>query len=202
MPSSTTTQHLRLVGERAQPAADASRARPIAADGFEGLVALMVTDLVGFTGMVERLGDVAAQCWMHQHNSIVRATLAQRRGLEVAHTGDGVMAAFRSVSAALSCACEIHQRLAEHSEQQAEAPLRARIGVHLGEPLPEEGRLFGHCVNTAVRVCAEAAAGEILVTEVVRQVAGQRFHFASIGSRQLKGISVPVALFEVTGCWL
>jgi class 3 adenylate cyclase len=49
-----------------------------------------------------------------------------------------------------------------------EMPLRARIGLHAGRPLPEEGRLFGGCVNYAVRVCAQAEADEVLVSDCVR----------------------------------
>ena len=76
------------------------------------------------------------------------------------------MAAFRSVAAALQATIEIQCALEAHTRAQPEAPLRARVGVHAGEPLPEEGRLFGTCVNTAVRVCAAAGGQRVLVSDL------------------------------------
>jgi class 3 adenylate cyclase len=74
--------------------------------------------------------------------------------------------------------------------------LRARVGVHAGEPLPEDARLFGHCVNTAVRVCGVAEPGHVLVTDVVKQLTQGRFRFSGGASRTLKGFSAPVELYE------
>lgn len=163
---------------------------------LDGLLALLVTDLEDFTPLVERLGDIRAQQVIQQHNRLVRACIRRWRGQEVAHTGDGVMAAFRSIAAALHCARDIQLALTELSGGPAGAPLRARMGLHAGEPLPEEDRLFGHCVNTAVRVCNRAEAGHVLVTDVVKQLAQGRFSFCCGGLHTLKGLSTPVRLYE------
>jgi len=70
--------------------------------------------------------------------------------------------------------------------------------------LPSDGRLIGHCVNTAVRVCAAAGSDEILVTELVASLAaGSEFHFAVDRAVRLKGLSLPVsvrALLWDDGC--
>jgi adenylate cyclase len=164
----------------------------------EGLQALLVTDLEAFTSWVSKLGDSQARLWMREHNRIVRNVIERAGGNEVAHTGDGVIAAFRSVHAALACALQIHRSLAEHSQRGAHAPFVARIGVHAGEPLPEDGRLIGACVNAAVRVCGEAGAGRTLVTEVVRQLAqGHTFEFSEHGEASLKGMPAPYRLYEL-----
>jgi adenylate cyclase len=162
-----------------------------------GLHALLVTDLEAFTSWVRILGDEQARLWMREHNRIVRAIIERAGGQEVAHTGDGVIAAFRSVSDALSCAQQIHRGLAETSQRGAFAPFVARIGVHAGEPLPEEGRLIGACVNAAVRVCGAAGPGRTLVTEVVRALAqGHGFEFSAQGEVALKGMA-PQSLYEL-----
>lgn len=164
-----------------------------------GLQALVVTDLEDFTSWVTKLGDAQARLWMREHNRIVRAVIERAGGHEVAHTGDGVIAAFRSVHDALLCAQRIHASLAERSQRGAPAPFVARIGVHAGEPLPEEGRLIGCCVNTAVRVCGTARPGRTLVTEVVRQLAqGHLFEFTEQAQARLKGIAAPCKLYELT----
>ena len=78
-----------------------------------------------------------------------------------------------------------------------------RIGLNAGEPIAEAdpgGRsdLFGTSVQLAARVCAEADAGEILVSNVVRElVAGKGFLFSDRGDHALKGFEDPVRLYEV-----
>lgn len=163
---------------------------------FEGLLALLVTDLVGFTALVEHLGDVRAQSIMQEHNRILRGCIQRQGGREVTHTGDGLFAAFRSISGALLCAQAMQRELAEYSELHPDVPLRARMGVHAGEPLPEETRLFGHCVNQTVRVCGAASAARVLVSDAVKQLAQGRFEFGAGCMHQLKGMSAPVRLYE------
>jgi class 3 adenylate cyclase len=186
------------------PAALASRSLvrlPIKAhaeNDFGGLLALLVTDLEGFTTLVEQLGDVNAREWMHVHNRIVRDAIFAHGGREVAHTGDGIMAAFRSVAAALAAAIDVQRGLHAYTRTNLDAPLRARIGVHAGEPLPEEDRLFGTCVNTAVRVCAAAQAQSVLVSDLARQLAaGRNFRFAASRKVALKGLGQPLQVHEL-----
>jgi class 3 adenylate cyclase len=58
--------------------------------------------------------------------------------------------------------------------------------------------LFGTAVNEAARITATAKGGEILVSDVVRQlVKGKDFLFADRGEASLKGSNEPVRLYEV-----
>lgn len=161
---------------------------------IDGILAILVTDLEGFTPLVERLGDMEAQSVIRTHNALLRACIQRWQGREVAHTGDGIIAAFRSVVAAISCAGDVQRSLGEQAVVLP-SPLRARIGIHAGEPLREDDRLFGQCVNTAVRVCGQAGPGRILVTEVIEQLARGRFHFGQGDVCALKGLSSPLRLF-------
>ena len=73
-----------------------------------------------------------------------------------------------------------------------------RIGINVGEPLAEEGDLFGTAVNVAARVCARAKGGEILVTEAARDlVEGSAIRFRARGLATLRGLRTPVRLFQV-----
>jgi class 3 adenylate cyclase len=138
-------------------------------------VTLLVTDLVGFSSLVTSLGDRAAHKLIQAHNTLLRRCLRQYGGREAAHTGDGIIASFSDPVAAARCAVEIQERLREQRERSPQTPLQARIGLHLGRPLPEEGRLFGACVNFAVRVCSVAGAGEVLVSDGVKALIGEQF---------------------------
>lgn len=186
----TSSNILKLVHSSTQaPAAPAPSLQS------DGILALLVTDLEGFTALLEQLGDLAAQRVIQEHNATLRACIRRWRGQEVAHTGDGIIAAFRSAVAAVGCALDLQQKLLEQSRTRR-VHLRARAGIHVGEPLPEEGRLFGQCINTAVRICAQAQPGSVLVSDVVEQLTRGRFAFGPGALHQLKGLSRPMMLHD------
>ena len=78
-----------------------------------------------------------------------------------------------------------------------------RIGINAGEPIAEDdpdgrGDLFGTAVTTASRIQSLAKGGEILVSDVVRQlVAGKGFMFDDRGETVLRGFDDPVRIFAV-----
>jgi class 3 adenylate cyclase len=78
------------------------------------------------------------------------------------------------------------------------APIRVRTGLNAGEPVAEEQGLFGTAVQLARRVCDHAEPGQILVSNVVRQLAmGKGFLFSDHGDVDLRGFEDPVHLYEV-----
>jgi class 3 adenylate cyclase len=97
---------------------------------------ILFTDIVGSTDTTQRLGDAKAMELLRTHDLIVRGHLAASSGMEVKHTGDGIMASFLSVSRAIECAVSIQRSLEEH-RATAEHPIAVRIGVSAGEPVAE-----------------------------------------------------------------
>jgi class 3 adenylate cyclase len=195
----TATQLARLRKPSPIVRAARGRRRATTAPGEEGpLLAIMFTDISGSTAMYERLGDAAGRALVRVHDGVVRDWLARCDGTLMKHTGDGVEAAFRSVSSAIDCAIAIQRALARHTRRHPDRPLRVRIGINVGEPLAEDGDLFGSAVNTAARVCARAKGGEILVTQAVRQLAdGHDTRFRARGIATLRGVRSRVHLFAV-----
>jgi len=160
----------------------------------EDVHTILFTDMEGSTTLTERLGDAKAQELRRTHDSIVRGALKAQGGSETKHTGDGIMASFPSASRAIECAVAVQRAIAE----QGETPLRVRIGLNAGEPVAEEKDLFGTAVNLAKRICDQAEPGQILVSDVVQQLAaGKGFAFADKGEATLKGFEKPVRLHEV-----
>ena len=128
---------------------------------------------------------------------MVREALQAHGGSEVKTMGDGFMASFSSATKALECAIVMQRAFAGHNES-AEEPILVRVGLNAGEPIAEDDDLFGTAVNEAARITATANGGEILASDVVRQLAkGKDFLFADVGERQLKGFDEPVRLYEV-----
>ncbi len=174
-------------------------AAPMARAGAQALVTILFTDVEGSTALTERLGDDAARDLLRAHERVVREQLHRHGGQEVKMTGDGFMAYFPSTSRALECAIAL-QRAFEDERRGAddEAGIRVRVGLNAGEPIAEGDDLFGTAVNLAARVAAEARGGQILASDVVRQLAaGKGFLFVDRGEAALRGYEEPVRLYEV-----
>lgn len=153
-------------------------------------VTVIVTDLVEFTSVIRRLGDRSAQQLLRAHDRVLLDCLGRYRGFCVNHTGDGFVAGFESSQNGLACAREI-----QCGVQRADARLRLRIALHVGEPLLEHGRLFGLCVNTTFRVCARARPGQILLTECFRESCRCSIcDLSHTRTMKLKGIPEPLVV--------
>ena len=162
------------------------------------LVIILFTDMGGSVPLTQHLGDAKAQELLRVHNAIIRDRLRTHGGSEIKHTGDGIMASFPSASAAVQCAAAIQAAFTEHNRQHPDTAVRVRIGLNAGEPVEEEKDLFGTAVQVAGRICGRAQPGQILVSDVVRQlVAGKGFDFADRGRISLKGFSERFRLYEV-----
>jgi class 3 adenylate cyclase len=158
---------------------------------------VLFTDVEGSTVLTQRLGDAKARDVLRTHERIVREALKAHGGSEVKTMGDGFMASFSSATRALECAIATQRAFAEHNES-AEESIRVRIGLNAGEPIAEEEDLFGTAVILAARIAAKAEGGQIVASDVVRQlVAGKGFLFADRGDVALRGFEDPVRLFEV-----
>ena len=159
---------------------------------------IVFTDIVGSTSQLELLGDEAAIASLRVHNRIVRDVLAGHRGRIVKSTGDGFMLAFDSPSDAVSFTIRLQQSLAAHSDADPAHAIRVRIGINAGEPVSEDGDLYGLAVNVAARLCDRAGTGEVYVSAAVAGLTmGKGFTFAEVGSLDLKGLSSPVTAYRV-----
>ena len=160
-----------------------------------GIVTLLFTDLVDSTGLIERLGDDAAQPLTRRHFETLRTAVAETGGREVKSLGDGVMATFPSALAALDAATRMQRGVAAEPGER----LGLRVGVHAGEPIPDGDDYFGQSVVVAKRLCDSAQAGEIRVSGLVRDLVGSRGgrSFAGLGALPLKGIVDPVPTFAL-----
>jgi class 3 adenylate cyclase/pimeloyl-ACP methyl ester carboxylesterase len=164
---------------------------PAAPSGFR---TILFTDLVGHTEMMRRLGDDRGREVLREHERITRELLKQFGGAEVKTMGDGFMASFASVTKAMDCAISLQRAFGAHEGE----PLQVRVGLNAGEPIEEDGDLFGSTVIMASRIAAKAGAGEILIPEPLRHLlTGKSYVYADRGETMLKGFEDPVRLYEV-----
>lgn len=158
---------------------------------------ILFTDIEGSTQLTQELGDARAMAVVRAHDQIVEAALAKHGGSEVKHTGDGVMASFVSVVAALRSAIDVQRQVAAAGSETADR-LHVRIGLAAGEPVTERDDLFGATVQLAARLCQRAHPGTILVSNGVQGLAlGKGFRFSKRGALRLKGFDEPISTFEL-----
>jgi class 3 adenylate cyclase len=166
---------------------------PYVASAFR---AILFTDIVGSTELTHWLGDARAMEVIRRHDATVERALRSFGGRKVKHTGDGVMASFASVAAAVECAMEIQRSLGE--DPMSDADVHIRIGLAAGEPVTENDDLFGAAVQLAARLCDAAEPDGILVSTAVFELSvGKRFPFSGERELRLKGFQEPVRAYAV-----
>jgi class 3 adenylate cyclase len=167
------------------------------ADTSHKVRTVLFTDLVGHTEMMQRLGDAKGRDLLREHERITRDLLKRHGGAEVKTMGDGFMASFGSVTKAMDCAIALQRAFASHTASTPE-PLNVRVGLNAGEPIEEDGDLFGSTVILASRIAAKAGAGEILVPDTVRGLlSGKGYVFGDRGEFVPKGFDEGVRLWDV-----
>jgi class 3 adenylate cyclase len=158
---------------------------------------ILFSDLEKHTAMVQRLGDEGGRALLREHEIITREALAAYGGAEVKTMGDSFMASFGSATRALECAIALQKAFADRNATADEA-LRVRVGLSAGEPIAEDSDLFGTAVIQAARIADQAKGGEILLANVVRELAaGKGFLFSDRGEMALRGFDDPVRIYEL-----
>ncbi len=164
-----------------------------------GLVAILFTDLVGSTDLATQMGDVAADELRRHHFEDLRGAIKGTGGHEVKTIGDAIMASYSSAADALIGAVAMQRSVARRNLRSEATPLAMRIGISAGDATFEDDDWFGTPVVEAARLCAAAEGGQILVSDLVRTLAGSRsdFELTRLGERELKGLPEPIAVCEV-----
>ncbi|HTX08950.1 MAG TPA: adenylate/guanylate cyclase domain-containing protein [Solirubrobacteraceae bacterium] len=128
-------------------------------------MALLFTDLVGFSSWALHAGDAAVLELLRRVGTDVEAAIVRHDGRIVKRLGDGLMATFLSAEEAVEAALEA-QDAVEEIQVDGYVP-RMRAGVHWGRPRKLGGDLLGVDVNVAARVAARAKAGQVLVSDAL-----------------------------------
>ena len=160
--------------------------------------AIMFTDLKDSTLMTTIYGDNKALHLLRIHNALTRNALRAHSGTEVKHTGDGIMASFKTVANAVNCALNIQDAFNTHNLANPEEALYVRIGISAGEPIEEDGDLFGSAVQMAARLCAHAEPNQILAAQIVRdQCVDMDQHFVPKDEASMKGFNEKTKFYEI-----
>ena len=126
-------------------------------------LAILFTDLVGFSSWALEAGDAAALELLREVGAVVEAAVIAHDGRTVKRLGDGLMATFLTAQGAVDAALEAQDAL-QHVELDGYRP-RMRAGIHWGRPRRLGGDYLGVDVNVAARVGEAAKGGQVLVSD-------------------------------------
>ena len=155
----------------------------------------LFTDIVRSTKLVDAIGDEAWQSLIRWHDQTLRSLMAEFRGEEIRHQGDGFFVAFASPTDAIESAVAIQRRLDEQRKRQGFA-LQIRIGMHTAVAHRRGLDYAGFGIHEAARIGGVAEGGEILATAVTLESAKTTYP-SKRRTVAVKDISVPVEVASI-----
>ncbi|WP_428667326.1 ATP-binding protein [Reyranella sp.] len=181
-------------------------------------ITVMFVDLVGSTPMSERLDPEDLRDVLRTFHAHCATAIEAEDGHLARYLGDGVLVYFgypraheddagRAVRAARAIVAGLRAGN-EALAQQFGVQLQTRIGIHTGLVVVgdvgagvarDREAIVGDTPNIAARIQAEAPPDTVLVSAATRRLIEGLFTLEDIGARSLKGLSLPVRLFRVTG---
>lgn len=161
------------------------------------LAAIMFTDIVGYTSMMQR-DEGEALHTIERHRSILEKYTREYKGRVLQYYGDGSLSIFPSALEAVECALNIQKELT----QDPKVPLR--IGIHLGDVKLQGDSVFGNGVNMASRIESLGVAGSILITDTIYYLVRNHAEVKTIalGNFRLKNVDYPVPVYALANDFL
>jgi class 3 adenylate cyclase len=181
-------------------------------------VAILMSDIRGFTALSESLSPEATINILNRYFSRMIDVIQHHRGIIVDFFGDAVLVFFDPlegpiegvVRRAIQCALEMQEAMAGFNEQNRSdglPELQMGVGVHAGEVVVgnvgSETRakygIVGSPVNVTQRIQETANGGEVIVSDPVYHHANEDLVVKRVVETPLKGIQDRVTLYVVEG---
>ena len=166
-----------------------------------GTVTFVFTDIEGSTGLAQSLGDEVWADLLAVHHTVVRDAVVEAGGQEVRADGDGFVAVFTEVVAAVRAALVAQRRL-ESRAWPKDGRVRVRMGIHTGEALLRDGDYVGYEVHRASRIADAGHGGQVLVSQPVAAIVDDRLpagaRLEPLGPHRLRGLGAPQRLFQLS----
>lgn len=167
------------------------------------LAAIMFTDMVGFSALVQRNEKLALEL-LADSQRLLRTQFLLFNGREVKTTGDGFLVEFPSALDATQCAVEIQRAIvARNATQSSERHVHVRIGIHVGDVVHREADMYGDGVNIAARIEPLAIGGGICLSDTVYAQVRNKLDvgLTKLDSPELKHIEIPMDVYRVVLPW-
>ena len=164
-----------------------------------GLTAVLAADVTGYSRLMAANEVDTLNRLRSLRADIIEPLIMRHRGEIVGSAGDSFFVAFASAVDAINCGIAWQQGCAKSAANVPDdRQMLFRIGIHLGDVIPEGGTIYGDGVNIAARLEKLAKPGGIVVSRAVRDQVETRLDitFTDLGPQDLKNIPRPVEAFE------
>ena len=181
-----------------------------------GTVTFLFTDIEGSTKLWEKFPE-AMKSALAKHDSILKDAVESHRGQIVKTTGDGIHAVFSTAIDAIHAAIQSQHQLNSlllndnvvsirgadelRHYSTTDAQLKSRMGLHTGEAELREEDYFGQTLNRAARIMSAGHGGQILISDVVAQVASEHLSadvsLLDLGEHYLKGVVQAEKIYQI-----
>jgi adenylate cyclase len=172
--------------------ASGSLTSPVSAMQQHRLAAILFTDIVGSTAVMQKDEETAVNM-NRRYLSVLKQSVTTHGGEILNDYGDGSLCSFGSAIQAVRCAMDMQIQL----QEVPIVPLR--IGLHVGEIFFEDGKVFGDGVNVASRIQSLGIANSVLFSsEINNKLKNQPgFKTVSVGQFQFKNVDEPMEVFAL-----
>jgi adenylate cyclase len=157
------------------------------------LAAILFTDIVGYTSMMQQ-NEIQAVAAIKRHNSVLERLATAHHGQVANYYGDGSLSIFQSATEAIQAAVEMQ------IEMRSDPAVPLRIGLHIGEIFFEEGKALGDGVNLASRIQSLGQANTILFSGELHDKIKNRPEFTSVslGLFEFKNVDKPIEVYALS----
>jgi adenylate cyclase len=156
------------------------------------LAAIMFTDMVGYTAMMQE-NERQAKILRDKHREVLERLIFEHRGQILQYYGDGTLSVFGSAIEAAVCGMKIQQEL------QQEPKVLLRIGIHAGDIVYDDEGVYGDGVNVASRIENISLPGSVLISEKINDELKNQKEIFSIflGRYELKNVKQPITIYAI-----
>lgn len=186
--------------------------------GERKVITVLFADIKGSMALIENMDPEDARALVEPALQRMIESVLHYDGYVVQTTGDGIFAMFGApvvhedhAHRALYAALRMQSAIKDYSamiEAKGHQPIQGRVGVHSGEAVVRPLQLgsgqveytpIGHSTSLGARLQTLAPVGSIAVSDVIRQMCEGACEFNDLGLANVKGVSEPVKVYEVTG---
>jgi len=163
------------------------------------LAAILSASAEGYSRLMGE-DEAATLQTLKVHRQAMCSLVEKHQGRVVETRGDNLLAEFASVVDALECAVGIQKELkGRNGELPKERRMPFRIGIHLGDVIEEEGKIYGDGVNVAGLLDSLADGGGICVSRSAHDQVKNKLDvgYQDLGQRGVETIAEPVRVYRV-----
>jgi class 3 adenylate cyclase len=163
------------------------------------LIAILAADVASYSRLME-IDEEGTLATLSAFRLVTDRLISRHEGRICGTAGDSILAAFGSALAAVQCAVDIQNELAQsNNDLETHRRMQFRIGINVGDVMLKDGDIFGDGVNIAARLEGLADPGGICISRGIHDHVMKKlpFEFEDLGEQSVKNIAQPVRVYRL-----